>query len=120
MSNCPTCDLAFDSCECTSDEITQGYADQDKWYRFKNLNADDMKEMEQNKEDARLYSALKHIIQSNLMIPHNLTSKPDDECPIDYQARLKTAQMITSEFKKLTGKDIDARQLFTNVRDESC
>ncbi len=60
------------------------------------------------KEDARLYSALKHIIQLNLMIPHNLTSKPnDDEYSIDYQSRLKVAQMIESEFKKLTGKTLE-------------
>jgi len=63
-------------------------------------------ENKQFAEDARLYSALKHIIQSNLLIPHNLISKPDDEYPIDYRSRLKTAEMIASEFKKLTGKDL--------------
>lgn len=71
------------------------------------------------KEDARLYSALKHIIESNLMIPHNLISKPDDEYPIDYQCRLKTAQMIASEFKKLTGKDIHTIQSQPKVTDET-
>lgn len=65
-----------------------------------------IQKIEQNKEDARLYSALKHIIQSNLNIPHNLTSKPDDEYQIDYPSRLIAAEMIAVEFKKLTGKDI--------------
>lgn len=61
----------------------------------------------QNKEDTRLYSALKYIIQDNLSIPCNLTSEPTDEYSIDYQSRLTVAQMIASEFKKLTGKDIE-------------
>jgi len=50
-----------------------------------------IEKIEQNEEEARLYSALKHIIQSNLIIPHNLISKPDDEYEIDYHSRLKTA-----------------------------
>lgn len=75
-------------------------------------------EIEQNKEDARLYSALKYIVQSNLVIPHNLTSKPDDEYEIDYQSRLKTAQMIASEFKELTGYDIHTKQSQPIVEDE--
>jgi len=60
----------------------------------------------EQQEDARLYSALKHIIQSNLIIPHNLLSKPNDEYDIDYQSRLKVAKLIESEFRKLTRKDI--------------
>jgi len=62
--------------------------------------------IKQIKEDARLYSALCHILRFNLIISHDLTSKPDDEYSIDYQSRLKVSQMIASEFKKLTGKVI--------------
>lgn len=72
----------------------------------------------QLKEDARLYSMLKQIIKSELLIPHNLISKPDDEYDIDYQSRLKAAQMIASEFKKLTGKDINAQHSQPKVKDE--
>ncbi len=69
----------------------------------------DLKNIEQNQEDARLYGALKQIIITNLIIPHNLTAEPDDEYAIDYLSRLKTAQMIASEFKKLTDKEIKVR-----------
>jgi len=73
----------------------------------------------QLKEDARLYSMLKQIIKSELLIPHNLISKPNDEYDIDYQSRLKVAQMIASEFKKLTGKDINAQHSQPNVEGEN-
>jgi ribosomal protein S13 len=65
-----------------------------------------LEEIEQNQEDARLYGALKQIIESNLHIPHNLTATPDDEYAVSYHYRLKVAELVASEFKKLTGKDI--------------
>lgn len=67
----------------------------------------DLGEMERNKKDTIRYSVLRFIIQSNLEIPHNLISKPTDEYTIEYQCRLAAAQMMASEFKRITGEDIN-------------
>ena len=43
MSDCPNCGYAFMfGCICTDEEIKQGYANQDFWYRTKNLKPEDM------------------------------------------------------------------------------
>lgn len=60
----------------------------------------------QNKKDACSYAVLRHILQSNIMIPHNLVGKPDDEFDVSYQLRMKGAKAIAAEFNKLTGKDL--------------
>lgn len=64
-------------------------------------------EVKQNKNDARLFHALKQIVISQLTIPHNLVGSPHDDFDVSYQERLQAANAIAAEFKKLTGIDLN-------------
>lgn len=86
---------------------------------IKGLNVDDIlitndgafikltPEIQQNKEQARLYDALRQIVQSQLTIPHNLIGTPNDEFDVSYQQRLQAAKVIATDFRKLTGIDLE-------------